>query len=47
MRRLDDCGADLIVARRLPDAGLGRAMNDRLNRAAAAFVPEDAVDRDS
>ena len=35
MRRLDACGADLIIAERVPDEGLGLAVNDRLTRAAA------------
>jgi L-threonylcarbamoyladenylate synthase len=34
MRRLDAGGFDLIVARLVPEAGLGRAINDRLRRAA-------------
>jgi L-threonylcarbamoyladenylate synthase len=34
MRRLDARGLDLIVARLVPEAGLGRAINDRLRRAA-------------
>ncbi len=40
MRRLDACGARLILAERLPEQGLGRAINDRLRRAAAARSPE-------
>ncbi len=36
LRELDACGADLIVAEPVPDEGLGRAINDRLRRAAAA-----------
>ena len=43
MRRLDACGLDLIVVRLVPEVGLGRAINDRLRRAAhrtkAAFPP--------
>ncbi len=43
MRRLDARGLDLIVARLVPEVGLGRAINDRLQRAAhrtkAAFPP--------
>lgn len=35
MRRLDAAGLRLILAERAPDAGLGRAINDRLQRAAA------------
>jgi L-threonylcarbamoyladenylate synthase len=34
MRRLDDAGAEQIVALRFPHHGLGRALNDRLERAA-------------
>ena len=33
MRRLDAAGVSHIVAERVPDAGLGRAINDRLHRA--------------
>ena len=35
LRDLDACDLDLIVAERLPDEGLGAAINDRLSRAAA------------
>lgn len=35
MRRLDAAGLRIILAERAPDAGLGRAINDRLQRAAA------------
>lgn len=35
LRRLDAQGIDCIVARPFPERGLGRAMNDRLRRAAA------------
>lgn len=34
LRRLDAAGVDVIVAERAPDRGLGRAINDRLARAA-------------
>jgi L-threonylcarbamoyladenylate synthase len=34
MRRLDTLNLDLIVARPVPETGLGRAINDRLRRAA-------------
>ena len=34
LRRLDERGLDAIVARSLPETGLGRALNDRLRRAA-------------
>lgn len=33
LRRLDGLGLDLIIAELLPEAGLGRAINDRLRRA--------------
>lgn len=36
LRELDNLGLDLIVAEKLPDAGLGTAINDRLRRAATA-----------
>jgi len=36
LRRLDAAGLDLIVAETFPEAGLGRALNDRLRRAAHA-----------
>lgn len=35
MRKLDEGKADLILAELLPEEGLGRAINDRLKRAAA------------
>jgi len=35
MRRADTLGADVILAERVPDEGLGRAINDRLRRASA------------
>jgi L-threonylcarbamoyladenylate synthase len=34
MRELDQCGLDFIVAEKVPDRGLGAALNDRLRRAA-------------
>jgi L-threonylcarbamoyladenylate synthase len=34
LRRLDAAGLDLIVAETFPEIGLGRALNDRLRRAA-------------
>ncbi len=34
LRRLDAAGVERIVAERVPDQGLGRAINDRLRRAA-------------
>lgn len=36
LRKADASGAELIVAEVFPDEGLGRAINDRLRRAAAA-----------
>lgn len=36
MHRLDKAGLDLILAQRLPDSGLGCAINDRLQRAACS-----------
>jgi L-threonylcarbamoyladenylate synthase len=41
MRRLDAAGLRLIVAERVPDRDLGRAINDRLLRAAAAAPSEN------
>lgn len=35
LRELDEIGLDLIVAEEVPEAGLGTAINDRLQRAAA------------
>jgi L-threonylcarbamoyladenylate synthase len=34
LHRLDQANLDLIIAERLPDIGLGRSINDRLERAA-------------
>lgn len=34
LHRLDKAGLDLIIAERLPNSGLGRSINDRLERAA-------------
>jgi L-threonylcarbamoyladenylate synthase len=39
MRELDSTDADLIIAESLPEGGLGRAVNDRLQRAAAKLKP--------
>lgn len=36
LRRLDSVGLDLIIAEKVPDEGLGRAINDRLLRASAS-----------
>ena len=35
LHRLDQCHPDVIIAERLPDHGLGKAINDKLTRAAA------------
>lgn len=35
LRELDDSGVDFILAEEVPDEGLGKAINDRLRRAAA------------
>lgn len=35
MRQLDEIGAEVILAELMPEVGLGRAINDRLKRAAA------------
>ncbi|HBH52224.1 MAG TPA: threonylcarbamoyl-AMP synthase [Planctomycetaceae bacterium] len=35
LRRLDESQSELILAERVPETGLGRAINDRLRRAAA------------
>ncbi|GIW95876.1 MAG: tRNA threonylcarbamoyladenosine biosynthesis protein [Pirellulaceae bacterium] len=40
MRRLDAAGLDLIVARPVPEQGLGRAIMDRLRRASSRASPE-------
>jgi L-threonylcarbamoyladenylate synthase len=37
MRRLDQSGLDIILMERLPDEGLGRAINDRIAKACASF----------
>ena len=34
LRRLDSSHVDLIIAEMFPEVGLGRAINDRLRRAA-------------
>lgn len=36
MHRMDKAGADIIIAERMPDHGLGMAINDRLERATHA-----------
>ncbi len=38
---LDAAGVDEILAERVPDRGVGRAINDRLRRAAATWQPAD------
>ena len=35
LRQLDQLNIDLIVAEEVPNTGLGKAINDRLRRAAA------------
>lgn len=35
LREIDDAGYEVILAERVPDEGLGKAINDRLKRAAA------------
>lgn len=37
LRQIDTLDADIILAERFPEAGLGRAINDRLQRAQAVF----------
>jgi len=37
MRNIDEFSFDLIIAERFPDKGLGRAINDRLERAQAIY----------
>lgn len=39
LRELDDAGLDLIVAEEIPESGLGRAIMDRLRRAATLGAP--------
>ena len=41
LRELDEAGLDLIVAEKLPETGLGRAIMDRLQRAAATLGGPD------
>lgn len=43
LHRLDEAGLDGIVARLVPETGLGRAVNDRLRRAAARPAARDAT----
>ena len=40
LRKLDDGDAEVIITEKLPDSFLGKAINDRLNRAAADFLFE-------
>ncbi len=42
LRRLDEAGLDGIAAQLVPDHGLGRAINDRLRRAAHPETPNGA-----
>ena len=37
LREVDQLDADIVLAERFPEAGLGRAINDRLQRAQAVF----------
>jgi L-threonylcarbamoyladenylate synthase len=37
LREVDTLDVDIILAERFPEAGLGRAINDRLQRAQAVF----------
>jgi len=37
LREIDSLDADIILAERFPEVGLGRAINDRLQRAQAVF----------
>jgi L-threonylcarbamoyladenylate synthase len=39
LRELDSAGVDLIVAEKLPEEGLGAAINDRLRRASTSAIP--------
>jgi L-threonylcarbamoyladenylate synthase len=43
MRRLDEAGLDLILATDVPQQGVGRAINDRLHRAAQKPTANGAV----
>jgi L-threonylcarbamoyladenylate synthase len=38
IRELDNRGASIIYAEKVPDIGLGRAINDRLTRASSRLV---------
>lgn len=40
LRRLDALGVDVLVAERVPESGLGRAINDRLARASRGSGPQ-------
>ena len=33
LRRLDQMGVDMLVAKKLPNQGIGKAVNDRLTKA--------------
>lgn len=39
MHEMDKRGYDIIMVKRFPDSGIGRALNDRLQRAAAGHFP--------
>lgn len=47
MRELDEADVDAILAVPFPDIGLGRAMNDRLRRAAATHAAAEESSSDS
>jgi L-threonylcarbamoyladenylate synthase len=40
LREFDKMNVDIVLAERVPDTGVGRAINDRLTRASATFSPE-------
>ena len=41
MRRLDKLNLKRIIAYRLPERGLGKAVNDRISKAATPAIPQD------
>ncbi len=43
LRQLDKANLDMILVERVPDECLGRAINDRLERACAAFLRDKSV----
>ena len=44
LRRLDSMPVDIVLAEEVPDVGLGRAINDRLRRAAAKNISAQQVE---